>query len=177
MFCPNCGEKLESQDQKFCPSCGSTISLTPTPDAPQVTPEENQVSTPSTVSSISVNSTKVGGPGPYSKKVFYFACVSIVFVIVGFVLEYYSFIRFIMPIYLFPNLPGGPLLWIVALVFQAVGLIFAIVSRVNNKKAGDLEPKNPLRAVGSVFGIFGIVLNAIPLAIILPVMIIMTLGP
>ena len=167
MFCPNCGEKLESQDQKFCPSCGSTISLTPTPDAPQLTP--------STVSSISVNATKVGGPGPYSKKVLYFACVSIVFVIVGFVLEYYSFIRFIMPLYMFPNLPGGPVLWIVALVFQAVGLIFAIVSRVSNKKAGELEPKNPLRMVGSVFGIFGIVLNAIPLAIILPVMIIMTL--
>jgi hypothetical protein len=78
---------------------------------------------------------------------------------------------------MFPNLFGGPVLWIVALVFQAVGLIFAIVSRVNNKKTGELEPKNPLRVVGSVFGIFGIVLNAIPLAIILPVMIIITLGP
>jgi len=140
--------------------------LTPTPDAPQLTPEENQVSTPSTVSSISVNATKVGGPGPYSKKVFYFAFVSIVFVIVGFVLEYYSFIRFIMPIYIFPNLHSGPVLWIIALFFQAVGLIFAIVSRVNNKKAGEFEPVNTLEKVGSVFGIFGIIMNSIPIVLV-----------
>ena len=42
MFCPNCGEKLESTFQKFCASCGSELSNTPdAAQAPQLKVEES----------------------------------------------------------------------------------------------------------------------------------------
>jgi len=45
MFCPNCGEKVESQNQKFCSGCGSELSNTPdAAQASQLRAEENQAS-------------------------------------------------------------------------------------------------------------------------------------
>ena len=169
MYCPKCGEKLESQNQEFCPSCGSEILSTLIPEAAQVQTEENQVSTSSTVSSVPVSESKpikVEGPGFYSKMVFTFALLSIVLAVIGFVFEFLKVLRDVIPIYIFPNLPGGPVLWIVALVLHSIGLIFAILSRVFSSKAGKCEMQNTLKKVGSVFGVIGIVQNVIPLVLI-----------
>jgi hypothetical protein len=176
MFCPNCGEKVDSHDQRFCASCGSEIGSNPIPEVSQVLAEENQVST--LASSIPVSESKqikTGGPGVYSKKIFPLAFFSLVLAAIGFVLEFLAFLRFVIPFYVFPRLPGGPVLWIVALIFHIVGLLFAIRCRVNNKKAGQFETKNTIATVGSVFGVFGIIANAIPIAILSPITIIMIL--
>ncbi|MFX1288970.1 MAG: zinc-ribbon domain-containing protein, partial [Promethearchaeota archaeon] len=36
MFCPNCGEKLETPNQRFCASCGREIQTTLPPEVPDV---------------------------------------------------------------------------------------------------------------------------------------------
>lgn len=176
MFCPNCGEKLESQNQKFCVSCGSDLPYTP--DAPQIKAEENQVS--STIRSVPVYESKpikVGGSGPYSKKCFAFALVSIALAIVGFSFGGINLIRTFLPAYFFPYYPGGLgggiVGLIIAIVLNIGGLVFGILSRVNSSKAGKNEPVNTLEKLGSVVAVFGIIMNAIPLVII-PIMFLVT---
>jgi len=185
MFCPNCGEKLDSQNQKFCSSCGSV--LLHTPDAPQLRAVENQVS--STVRSVPVYQSKpinIGGPGPYSKNCFALAIISIALAITGFIFGGINLIRNLLPIYLFPYYPGGPGVGLVgvtiAIVLNIGGLIFGILSRTNSSKAGKFEPINTLEKVGSVFGVFGIVINSIfvvliPIILVIRVIPMLLMGP
>ena len=171
MFCQNCGEKLESQNQKFCPNCGSELSnIFNAPQTPQLRVEENQAS--STVRSIPVyesKSIKEGGPGPNSKMCFAFAIVSIALAIAGFIFGGNYFFRFFLSSYLFPYYPGGLGLGIVGLIIAIAlnigGLVFAILSRVNSSKAGKNEPINILEQFGSVVAVFGIIMNIIPIVI------------
>jgi len=170
MFCPNCGEKLESQNQNFCPNCGSKHSYIP--DAPELKAAVNQME--STVKSIPVytpKTIKAGGPGPHSKMCFAFALVSIALAIVGISFGFISFIRNFLPIILFPYYPGGSggprIGLVVAIVLNIAGLVFGIISKVNSRKAGEFEPINTLERIGSVVSIFGIIINVIPLGLIL----------
>ena len=176
MFCQNCGEKMESKEQKFCASCGSEISDTPgAPQAPQTPPlkvEENKV--PSPVKSAPVYESKtvnVGGPGPHSKRTLAFAIVSLVLGGVGFALGGTYFMRLFSPFY-YSYYPFGPLAFIVGGILNVTGLIFGILSRTNCSKARKVEPVNTLEKVGSVFGIFGIIVNSIPVVVLLVMLII-----
>jgi len=170
MFCPNCGDKT-FLDQKFCASCGSEILSPSVPDAPQVLAEEVQVSTPaSTVPVYDSKPVKVQGLGTHSKKCFSFSLVSIAFFIAGAIFGSTILLRFILPLYFFPFFGGGFIMWIIAIVLHIVGFIFGILSRVNSKKARNLEADHALEKVGSVFGVFGIILNVLPM-VILPIFI------
>ena len=178
MFCQNCGEKLEKLDQKFCASCGSVISSTPdTPQAPQLKVEENQVSSP--VKSVPVYESKtinVGGPGPHSKKTFAFAIVSLALAGVGFAFGATNFMRFLMPYYYYPYYSFGFIGLIVGVILNITGLIFGILSRTNCSKARKFEPVNTLEKVGSVFGVFGIVINSI-FIVLIPIILITSVIP
>ena len=172
MFCQNCGEKLESQNQRFCTNCGSEHSnIFDAPQTPQLRAEENQAS--STVRSTPVydpKPIKVGGPGPHSQRCFAFAIVSIALAIAGFIFGGSSFFRFLIPSMFYPYYPiglgGGLVEIIIAIILNIAGLIFGILSRVNSRNAGEIEPINTLEKFGSVVSVFGIIINAIPLVII-----------
>ncbi len=171
MFCPNCGEKLESQDQRFCARCGSEILSPSVPAVPQLPAEEIQVQTPtSSVPIYDSKPIKVQGLGSHSKKCFSYSLVSIAFFIVGFIFGVINLLRFILPFHFFPFLSRGFIMWIIAIVLHFVGLIFGILSRVNSKRARNLEADHALEKVGSVFGVFGIILNVLPM-VILPIFI------
>ena len=176
MFCLNCGEKMESKDQKFCASCGSEISDTPgAPQAPPLKAEESQVSSPAkSVPVYESKAIKVGGPGPHSKKTLAFAIVSLVLAAVGFVFGGSTFIRIINPYYYYYSyyFPFALILLIVAIILNVTGLIFGILSRTNCSKARKTEPVNTMEKVGSVFGIFGIIINSIPVVVILVMLLI-----
>ena len=179
MFCQNCGQKLESQEQKFCVSCGSEISFTP--DAPQLKAEENQVSP--TIRSTPVyepKTIKAGGPGLHSKRCFAFAMTSLALAVVGFAFGASSFIRILIPYsyyYYYPSYYSFGLIGlIVGVILNITGLIFGILSRKNCKKARNFEPVNTLEKVGSVFAVFGIIINSIPIVVVSIVLIIMLLS-
>jgi len=173
MFCQNCGEKLESKEQKFCASCGSVITnAQDAPQAPQLKAEEKQVSSP--VKSAPVYESKpinVGGPGPHSKKTLAFAIVSLVLGGIGFAFGGIYFMRMFNP-YSYYYIPLGPIGLIVGGILNVTGLIFGILSRTNCSKARKIEPVNTLEKVGSVFGIFGIIVNSIPVVVLLVLLII-----
>ncbi|MHA1479265.1 MAG: zinc-ribbon domain-containing protein [Promethearchaeota archaeon] len=173
MFCQNCGERIESQNQGFCSNCGSELSnIFEAPQAPQIKVDENQASsivTPIPVSKL--KSFEVGGPGPNSKMCFAFALISIALAIAGLIFGGSSIFRLLLGSYLFPIFPGGLgsgsgiIGLIIAIVLNVGGLVFAILSRVNSGKAGKNEPKNTLEQIGSVVYIFGIIMNIVPLVI------------
>jgi len=178
MFCQNCGEKMESKDQKFCASCGSEISDTPVaPQEPPLKAEEKQVSSP--VKSTPVYQSKpinVGGPGPHSKKTLAFAIVSLVLGGVGFALGGTYFMRMLNPYSYYYSYPFGPVALIIGGILNVTGLIFGILSRTNCSKARKTEPVNTLEKVGSVFGIFGIIVNSIPVVVLLVMLIILLIS-
>ena len=175
MFCQTCGEKIESKDLKFCASCGSEITDTPSaPSEPPIKTEENQVSSP--VKSVTVSEPKkinVGGPGPHSKKTLAFAIVSLVLAGIGFALGGTMSIRMMNPYYYYSyNYVFAFIALMVGVVFNVTGLIFGILSRTNCSKARKVEPANGLEKVGSIFAIFGIIINSIPVVVILGMLII-----
>lgn len=175
MFCPNCGERLESKEQRFCASCGSEIQTTSPPEAPPSPVEEIQTPAPAPASTLHVYDSqpiKVQGLGAHSKKCFTFSLLSIGFFIAGLIFGAISILRFILPLYFFPFFyyAGGPVMWIIAFVLHLIGFIFGILSRVNSSKARKLEASHALEKVGSVFGVFGIILNVLPM-VILPIFI------
>ena len=174
MFCQNCGEKLESKEQKFCAGCGSVITnAQDAPQVPQLKAEEKQV--PAPVKSAPVYESKpinVGGPGPHSKKTLAFAIVSLVLGGIGFAIGGVYFMRILNPYSYYYYYPFGPISVIIAGILNVTGLIFGILSRTNCSKARKIEPVNTLEKVGSVFGIFGIILNSIPVVVLLVLLII-----
>jgi len=178
MFCPNCGEKLKSQDQSFCASCGSEIQSTLPPEAPQVRAEEKQVLSPArSVPVYPSKPIKVGGPGPHSKKSFAFALVSLALAGVGFAFGARTFMGILMPYSsYYPYYSFGVLGLIIAVILNITGLVFGILSRTNSSKARISEPINTLEKLGSVFAIFGIVINSIPIVVVSIILIIMLIS-
>ncbi|MFX0008882.1 MAG: zinc-ribbon domain-containing protein [Candidatus Hermodarchaeota archaeon] len=166
MFCPNCGEKLDSPNQRFCSRCGSELQSTPFFDTPQEPVNQVQVSTVQSVPVYETKPIKTGGPGSYSKKVFAFAFLSLVLAGIGFSLDMISFLRFVIPIYVFPRLPSGPIVLIAAMIIHFIGVIFGVVAKANSTKARKYEMENTLERVGKIFGILGIIVNMIPLVVI-----------
>jgi hypothetical protein len=54
---------------------------------------------------------------------------------------------------------------IIITIIHVVGVVFGIVSRVNGQKARNLDPENAAEKVGSLFGLGGIIINAVALVL------------
>ena len=169
MFCPNCGEKLETPNQSFCAQCGSKIVITQTPEIsqePKVPVEPPPRSTPTTAVSVyDTKPIKSQGTGPYSRKALAFALIWPIFFLIAF---YMGFIFTIIR-RLSPYMPRNPSLWMVPLILHVIGLVFSILSKVNSSKARTFEGENGLQKAGSIISVFGIVLNVIFLVVV-PIM-------
>lgn len=175
MFCPNCGEKMEDQTQKFCTSCGSEMPFTS--ETPQLKKEVVQTSStiqPQSIPIYKPKSVQIGGPGPDSKKCLIFAMGSIVLFVIGVSIGGFAFMRNIGSFYFFPMFNIGFLGLIVAVVFNILGLVFGILSRIFSGRAAS-EPINNVERFGSVIAVFGIIFNVIPIVIV-PIIIVLGSG-
>ncbi len=167
MFCPNCGVKIINPNQNFCIKCGSKIQITS--DDPQLRPERSHSTLGNKNYSISQKKpTKIEGSSTtYSNKCLGFAIASIALLVFG--------IIFSGPMVFFGILLGRMSVIIIIIIIiiiisiHIVGLTFGILSRTNQKKAEKLEPENVVEKLGSVFMIFGIILNIIAIGITLVV--------
>ena len=179
MFCPNCGKKLESQNQKYCKNCGSEIlekaqtlqANSQTLQAKYGLDQERTTSSAIPATQYPTSVKREGEPGSYSKMSFAFAMVSLVLAGVGFTFGGSWVMVLITPYYYYYYSPGV-LGLIIAIILNITGLIFGILSRTNCSKARRFEPVNTLEKVGGVFGVFGIVLNSIPVVVGLIILII-----
>ncbi|MFX1235094.1 MAG: zinc-ribbon domain-containing protein, partial [Promethearchaeota archaeon] len=109
MYCPNCGEELRDENQRFCSRCGSKISSSkeivelesePKKETMPIVQQSKQIS-----SEILVSPQKTpvkGAVGPYSKKSLADGIISIGITVVAL---YCSFIVFMVARTLTPYLP------------------------------------------------------------------------
>jgi hypothetical protein len=144
----------------------SPTEVTPQPvEEPQAPPPP-----PPPVSSAPVYDSKpmkTQGVGSHSKKCFTYSLLSIGFFVAGMIFGAGVVLRTILPFYYyFPLFSGRPIMPIIAFILHLIGFVFGIVSRENNSKAKRLGEDHALGKVGSVFGVFGIILNIIPMVIL-----------
>lgn len=160
MFCSECGEKLIAPDQKFCHNCGTEVLATSKANDDKNERIQN-VSAPKIqyVQVTQKRQPKMGRPGKYSKLCLEFALVSIVIGFVTLIIGYNYYWLFNYPY----NNIGRLVFVIVVLLLRVGGFILAVFSKVNSSKAEILEPHNDVEKVGSIFGIFGIIINSIGL--------------
>ncbi len=157
LYCPQCGEKLKSSDQKFCDHCGADLRISmKTSDSDVTTIKE-------------------------SKRCFILGLssfiIAIIFIIIGLALililrnsvqsTYYIFYEsyyFDEELKLVTEVFG-----LVAILSSIAGCSLGIISRMIRQKLRANESKNLFIDMGGVFAILGIVLNiiAIVIAIIL----------
>ena len=161
MFCSNCGENLIAPDQKFCHNCGTEV-LAPSKATNDKTERIQNVTAPKILYAPvkQQRQLKMGRPGKYSKLCLEFAIVSIVIGFVTLIIGYNYYRFFNYPSY---NSIGRLVFVIVILLLRVGGLILAIFSKVNSSKAEIFEPFNDVEKVGSIFGIFGIIINSLGL--------------
>lgn len=158
MFCSECGEKLIATDQKFCHNCGNEV-LTSS-KATDYKPERIQYVSPPKIQYVPAKpqkQLKMGPPGKYSKLCLEFALISIIIGIATLIIGYNSYRVFIYPY----NLIGRLVVSIVILFLRVGGLILGVYSKVYSSKAQIIEPYNDVEKAGSIFGIFGVIINAI----------------
>ena len=112
MFCPNCGERLETPNQRFCANCGSEIQAALSPEIlqmPQVIVEKTPPPPVPAAPVYDVKPIKSKGTGPYSRKSLVFALIWPIFFIIGF---YLGFIFTILRSFTYsPYFPRNPGLW------------------------------------------------------------------
>jgi len=178
MYCPICGAKLESEDQKYCQNCGSEI-ITPSEtqiekteqssteeQSPQM--KENKLEELTTQDQESEIKTKdYSSQTPeekdlasnYAGKCLAYAIISIIIFgiysgMISFRIERITSAGSYYPIL-------GLVFTVITLILSIVGLIFATSSRKISKKASELDPDNTVEKVGSSLAIVGLVLNII----------------
>ncbi len=142
MYCPHCGTNLDDNALNFCPNCGSQIS--------NIVETQSKIDIIPPVQTIEKN---VGRPNPHSNKCLGFALASLIMAIAT------AVIGLIVIIIL--RIIGS----IILLIIHIVGLNLGLSAKKHCKKAADLEPSNPVEKTGSVFVIFGIVINTILLVV------------
>ena len=158
MFCSNCGENLLATNQRFCHNCGTEVLATS--KATDYKTERIQNVTAPRLLYAPVKQQEqlqMGRPGKYSKLCLGLALGSIVIGIVSLIIGYNSF-RFF-----YWNSIGRIVVLIVALLLRVGGLVMGVFSKVNSSKAELFEPYNDVEKAGSIFGIFGILINSIGL--------------
>ena len=145
MYCSICGVELFNRNQKFCHNCGNKISI-----ASEPTKQKPVISR---------------GAGEHTKLCFGFAMVSFGISIFGWILSIGFYMTaqpyFLIFFFSFSNI----IVTIVGIGLVIMGLIFGILSKANYKKARFSESENNLQRFGIIFGILGIILNAIVIAI------------
>ena len=161
MFCPHCGEKLIDKEQRFCQGCGSEIftsskSTDYKPERIQSVPVPNIVYVPVKPQT----QLQRGPPGKYSTLCLWLALgstfIGIVSLIIGY--NYYRFSNF--P---YNNISVRLTVMIVMLLLRVGGFVMGIFSKINSSKAQILENHNDSEKAGSMFAVFGIIINAIGL--------------
>ncbi len=155
MYCPNCGEKLISPNQKFCQACGANLI--------ELIPNRKSIEKKSIIQSrvqpLSRNNLEFQyknqqmqiyekrGSKTYAKICFALGFISfIISQISGFI----SYL--IIPL---------PYLVILCSIINITGLILGSLSRVYKTKSEEQEVVTGLRKAGSVFSSIGIVFNLI----------------
>ena len=139
MYCPNCGAEIHVSNQNFCSNCGSQI--------PKIS---EAITRPHSIVSTKVPDQKIKvRPGLLSRKCLNYALASFIMGIVTGVIGLAIIIIF--------YIVGS----IILLISHIVGLKFGISAKNYSKKAAELEPPNSAEKAGSVFAVFGIIINAI----------------
>jgi len=195
MFCPNCGEKIESSNQKFCQNCGAKLNLikktTPEVSSEKVAPSRKVSSKKEEpIGEDTIRSYKFGLTSfilsiitvvigilfifiiRFSVKVTYYFDIDLYYLLtfpdelIEDILEFYFPFYFREDYYLESYMAIlGNILGVVFIITGIAGLVLGILSIVIRRKAIRTEAKNKKINTAGFFGVFGLVLSIIAIII------------
>ena len=162
MYCKNCGQKLEFENQRFCQYCGNIVQKTYRSSQMEIIGDRNDSMpiSPPVYQSIGQKSIMKGSASSYSKKSLGFGIVSLVILTITFNIGSTAILDPIFS-YIFPLRR----LFIGLTIAHVIGIMFGIVSRVFYRKAEEMEPLSTILKVGKILGLIGLIFNAILLII------------
>ncbi|MFX1275390.1 MAG: zinc-ribbon domain-containing protein [Promethearchaeota archaeon] len=178
MYCPNCGKELKVPNQRFCVHCGNDLTII-SKTSQSRTDSTQYLAIPRTKPLPAPDyfpgyKQEKGVPGPHSKKCLGFALISIGIGIFAYYFGSYAmryiFLRSMFQFSYF-NYSESEIkrilfiLLILVICLHIFGLTLGILSRVESRKAENLEQINSIEKAGSIFGIFGIITNSIALIV------------
>ncbi|TXT63577.1 MAG: membrane protein of unknown function [Promethearchaeota archaeon] len=153
MFCPNCGAKVD-EDQSFCTKCGSSLNVSSPP--PQTSPQKTNIET------IIPSDTKSESKDESIKALVMGVISCILALIGGILIRYWVYPTSYIYAYYYES-PGLVKLFIPLTCF-IVGVVLGQLARKASNEARAFESENAMEKVGRVFGIIGIVVNAVIMA-------------
>lgn len=171
MYCPICGAKLESENQRYCQSCGTEIfSLDEYPymikqtQSDKYNQKEHHEIRPKNYNTLpkkeEVQASRQG------KKCLSYAIASLVLSGIGIILGGIKIYRNWIYGYFLPEIPVlGIIFSGFSLLFSILGLILAIISKSYSSKAKRLNPYDIDEEKGSTIAIFGLILSLITLGL------------
>ncbi|MDX1799146.1 MAG: zinc ribbon domain-containing protein [Candidatus Lokiarchaeia archaeon] len=161
MYCSHCGEKLFDTTQKFCQNCGAEVLTTS--KITNYKSERIQRAPAPKIQYVPVTQPlklQRGPPGKYSKLCLKQALISIFIGLLSLIIGFNYFRFLYWPHY---NYIISLMVSLAILLSRIGGLILGVFSKVNSSDAQNFEPFNDTEKAGSIFAIFGMIINAIGL--------------
>ncbi|MFX1567022.1 MAG: hypothetical protein ACFFCV_01495 [Promethearchaeota archaeon] len=162
MYCKNCGQKLEFENQRFCQYCGNKVQRAYGPSQLETTGDRNDSIpiSPPVYQIIGQKSKMKGSAGSYSKKSLGFGIVSIVILSITFDIGSTAVLD---PIFSYIFLLRR--VFIGLIIAHVIGIMFGIASRIFYRKAEEMESLSSILKAGKIIGLIGITFNTILLLI------------
>ena len=154
MSCPSCGAQIEILNQRFCQDCGGELpdfsKSSALAQVSSVLPEDHKLH------QLQLNSVKIPGSRPLSKKSLGFGIVSLILAVTTF-----NFGSSLVTEPTIFNFLSRQNVFISLGIANLVGIAFGIASRIFNKQAKRSEPLNKAMRAGSTLGVIGLTFNLI----------------
>ena len=150
---------------KFCHNCGTEVKKISKVDnykseIIQPKPEPKTYYAPVTPQ----RQMQIGLPGKYSKLCLWLSLTSVLIGIISLAVAYSFYRNFYWD---YVHNIGRVLMATINLPIRIGGLIAGVFAKINGSKAQLLEPYNDSEKAGSIFAVFGIIINAIGIVLLL----------
>jgi hypothetical protein len=156
IYCPNCGQKVLSLNQKFCHNCGNNLSDL----FEKIEIKQEQYQYPIPLIKEKRQRQIIERWGTHSKFCLAYSLISVALLGIGLFLSSGLFFIWFFLQYNYFN-KSITITLIILILIHGVALAFAIGAIVKSKEARRSESRNILEQIGKIIGILGFLTNII----------------